>query len=115
MSAHVLFNILNKLGKRDKIRSENDLTMSDLHFYKMHFTRDCSKIKSILLNVTISNKTNKIENKDLFSGIFRQFKVAYLFENVKMYLQFEKYQKKGYFTYCYGRKHVVVGHQKSGI
>ena len=53
-------------------------------------TRDCSEIESILLNITKHHKTNKIETWGPSSDIFRQFKVADIFENVELYLRTEK-------------------------
>ena len=53
-------------------------------------TRDCSEIESILLNITKHHKTNKIETRGPSSDIFRQFKVADIFENVELYLRTEK-------------------------
>ena len=64
---------------------KNGVTVSDLHF-----TRDRSEIESILLNITKHHKTNKIETHRLSSDIFRQFKVADIFENAELYLQTEK-------------------------
>ena len=59
--------------------------MSDLHI-----ARDRSEFQSILLNVTKYLKTNKIENQNISSDIFRQFKFADRFEDAELYLQTEK-------------------------
>ena len=58
----------------------------------LHFTGDRSEIEStcILLNVTKYHKTNKIENMDLSCDLFKQFKVADIFEDTELYLQTEK-------------------------
>ena len=64
---------------------KNDVTMSDLHI-----AGDRSEILSILLNVTKYHKTNKIENQNISSDIFRQFKFADNFEDAELYLQTEK-------------------------
>ena len=64
---------------------KNGVTVSDLHF-----ARDRSELQSILLNVTKKQKRNKIENQDISSDIFRQFKFADVFEDAELYLQNEK-------------------------
>ena len=64
---------------------KNGVTMSDLHI-----AGDRSEIQSILLNVTKYHKTNKIENQNISSDIFRQFKFADRFEDAELYLQTEK-------------------------
>ena len=65
--------------------AKNGVFVSDLHF-----TRDRSEMESILLNITKHHKTNEIETWGLSRDIFRQFKVADIFENAKLYLQTEK-------------------------
>ena len=63
--------------------------MSDLHI-----VGDRAEIQSILLNVTTYHKTNKIENQNISSDIFRQFKFADRFEDAELYLQTEKIREE---------------------
>ena len=83
-SGQVDQNVKRALLESTCIRNpvKNGVRMSDLHF-----VRDRSEIKSILLNVTKYRKTNKIENQEISSDIFRQFQVADTFEENEKILE----------------------------
>ena len=66
-----------------------------------------------MLNVTKYHKTNKIENMDLSCDVFKQFKVADLFEDTELYLQTEKILEERVRHTLLRRVLVAVGCQKS--